>query len=121
MNDPIHSPSPRSVSVPRAAFVVVALLVIGIAWALWTSPQRGRRFSAKTSGSSLRVRDVYADSPFQNARPGVAYVGDAACARCHREIALAYRSHPMGRSLAPVGGTGEGPPTTAATGLPFES
>jgi predicted CXXCH cytochrome family protein len=26
----------------------------------------------------------------------------------------------MGRSLAPIGGAGEGPPTTAATGLPFE-
>ena len=67
------------------------------------------------------MRDVYAGSPFQNVRPGVAYVGDAACARCHREIALAYRSHPMGRSLAPVGSAGEGPPTTVAAGLPFES
>ena len=120
MNDPIHSPSPRSVSLPRAALVVVALLVIGIEWAHWTSPQRNVASSAKTSGSSAGARDVYADTPFENARPGVAYVGDAACARCHREIALAYRSHPMGRSLAPVGDTGEGPPTTAATGLPFE-
>jgi hypothetical protein len=27
-------------------------------------------------------------------------VGDAACAKCHAEIAAAYRSHPMGRSMA---------------------
>jgi hypothetical protein len=100
--------------------VVAALVGIAIAWALWTSLQGVGGFSAKTPGSSRRVRDVYAESPFLNARPGVAYVGDAACARCHREITVAYRSHPMGRSLAPVGGAGEGPPTTAATGLPFE-
>ena len=61
-----------------------------------------RRFRPSTEGRS-RVRDVYADSPYLNTRPGVAYVGDAACARCHREIAAAYRAHPMGRSLAPVG------------------
>jgi len=101
--------------------VVAALLVIGIAWALGTSPPKNGVSSAKTSGSSGRARDVYGDSPFENARPGVAYVGDAACARCHREIALAYASHPMGRSLAPVGGAGKGPPITAAAGLPFES
>jgi len=66
------------------------------------------------------MRDVYAGSPFKNARPGVAYVGDAACARCHREIALAYRSHPMGRSLAPVAETKHGGPTHVTTGLPIE-
>jgi Flp pilus assembly protein TadD len=101
--------------------MVVALLGIAMASALWTSPRWAGGSRAKSSGSSLRVRDVYADSPFQSARPGVAYVGDTACTECHREIALAYRGHPMGRSLAPVGGAGEGPPTTAATGLPFES
>jgi predicted CXXCH cytochrome family protein len=120
VNDPIHPASPRRVALRRAAFAVVALLVIGIAWALWTSPGRNGASSTKTSRSSTGALDVYADTPFENARPGVAYVGDAACIRCHREIALAYQSHPMGRSLAPVEGTGEGPPTTAATGLPFE-
>ncbi len=120
MNDPIHPASPRCVPLRRAAVVVVALLVIGIAWALWTSPRKNGASSAKSSSSSTGARDVYADTPFENARLGVAYVGDAACIRCHQEIALLYRSHPMGRSLAPVRGTGEGPPTTAATGLPFE-
>ena len=67
----------------------------------------GRQLRARRRlAAPLRVRDVYADSPYQNARPGVGYVGDAACTRCHREIAEAYRSHPMGRSLAPVGGAG---------------
>lgn len=46
----------------------------------------------------------------RNARPGVKYVGDAACARCHKEITQTYRQHPMGRSLAPIDAPG------AATG-----
>jgi len=33
----------------------------------------------------------------------VKYLGDAACVRCHAEIAETYRRHPMGRSLAPIG------------------
>jgi Flp pilus assembly protein TadD len=37
-----------------------------------------------------------------NARPGVSYVGDAVCARCHADIAETFRRHPMGRSLAPI-------------------
>ncbi|MFO0799082.1 MAG: hypothetical protein U0804_16565 [Gemmataceae bacterium] len=45
---------------------------------------------------------------FRNVRPGVRYVGDAACAACHPAVTAAYRSHPMGRSAAWVGG-GAGP------------
>jgi predicted CXXCH cytochrome family protein len=41
-------------------------------------------------------------SPFQNTRPSVKYVGDAACAQCHPDQAESYSRHPMGRSLAPV-------------------
>jgi tetratricopeptide (TPR) repeat protein len=70
---------------------------------------------------SHRVPDVYADSPFQNARPGIRYVGDAACARCHREIAETYRSHPMGRSLAMLGPDSEGAAIDTRAVLPFEA
>lgn len=38
--------------------------------------------------------------PFRNVRPDVKFVGDAACADCHKEIAEAYHQHPMGRSMA---------------------
>src|SRR5262245_16799015 len=38
-------------------------------------------------------------SPFLNTKPGVAYVGDEACAGCHRDECSSYRQHPMGRSL----------------------
>jgi len=96
------------------------VLVAGIGWVAWSSRQRIGGFKAGSASSALRSRDVYAGSPYQNARQGVAYVGDAACTRCHREIALAYRSHPMGRSLAPVANTQYGTPTHVATGLPIE-
>ena len=44
-------------------------------------------------------RPLAANASYRNTAPGVGYVGDAACARCHPEIARAYREHPMGRSL----------------------
>jgi predicted CXXCH cytochrome family protein len=121
VNDPIPPPSLRPVRSRRAASLGAASFLAAIVWAVWPPPRALMGPRPKTSASSLRVRDVYADTPFKNARLGVAYVGDAACTGCHREIAAAYRSHPMGRSLASVGGGDEGPPTDAAAGLPFEA
>jgi predicted CXXCH cytochrome family protein len=43
-------------------------------------------------------------SPYRNVHPEVRYVGDAACAGCHPDIAKTYRDHPMGRDLAAVTG-----------------
>jgi Flp pilus assembly protein TadD len=77
------------------------VLLAGIIWAT------GPALRTRTASRLLSSRDIDADSPYPNARPGVAYVGDAACARCHREISQAYRSHPMGRSLAPIGTAAE--------------
>ncbi|WP_165227974.1 tetratricopeptide repeat protein [Aquisphaera insulae] len=81
------------------ALVVLAMLVgTWISWkarpARWRGPRVGPIVARPTAGSS--------SSPWLNARPGVAYVGDAACARCHGEIAASYRAHPMGRSIAPA-------------------
>src|SRR5262245_42096246 len=99
---------------------VAILLLVGGVLTLGPSLETIGFLRPRSPGRSL-VRDVSADSPYRNTRPGVEYVGDAACARCHREIAAAYRTHPMGRSLAPVGGAEEGPPIAAAAGLPFEA
>src|SRR5262245_38311791 len=41
-------------------------------------------------------------SPFLNARPGVEYVGSAACVRCHEGHADSFHRTGMGRSMAPV-------------------
>jgi Flp pilus assembly protein TadD len=121
VNDPSPVTSPRRTRSRRAALLVAALLVTGIVWAVGRSIVILRGFKHDSTGRAVRSRDVYADSPYLNARLGVGYVGDAACARCHRKIAEAYNSHSMGRSLAPVGGSDAGPPTGAEAGLPFES
>ncbi len=39
---------------------------------------------------------------YLNVRPGVAYVGDARCATCHKTETDDFHHHPMGQSLAPV-------------------
>jgi Flp pilus assembly protein TadD len=56
--------------------------------------------------------------PYANARPGVKYLGDSSCTRCHAEIAESFRRHPMGRSLSPI--TAAGPePDDARNGRPL--
>lgn len=42
------------------------------------------------------------ESPYLNTRPGVAYVGVAVCAECHREQHETYRQTPHSRALRPV-------------------
>ena len=96
---------------PIAVLVGSLLLVgLGLIWASWDA--------ARSSGPDALARDqsavAWPRSPWENTRPGVAYVGDAVCNRCHAEIAETFRRHPMGRSLAPISesaGTagGEGP------------
>ena len=43
------------------------------------------------------------DTPYRNAHPGVAYVGDEECGQCHVAEAAAYARHPMALSLSPAG------------------
>ncbi len=49
-----------------------------------------------------RASAVLSGSPYLNTRPGVKYVGDAACLGCHANEGASYRLHPMGRSLYPI-------------------
>ena len=72
--------------------IVLALLVVAVAGGVWAA-RRSRR------GAGDRPGWATADP---NARPGVRYVGDAACTRCHAQVAATYRRHPMGRSLMPI-------------------
>jgi predicted CXXCH cytochrome family protein len=82
-----------------AQAVVLALLgvgtVLGIAFFVLRRPGR-------TPPASALERPSVRPSPFQNVRSGVRYVGDAACADCHADIAATYRNHPMGRDLSLV-------------------
>ena len=55
-----------------------------------------------TNGECRRQTAAGPQSPWLNTRPGVKFVGDAVCARCHADIAETFRHHPMGRSLFPI-------------------
>jgi Flp pilus assembly protein TadD len=73
--------------------VGLALAVLAGLWMPWAR----RRITQRADSHSS-----YPISAFRNTVLGVKYVGDAACARCHAEIAMSFREHPMGRSLSPV-------------------
>src|SRR4051812_45527177 len=96
---------PQHRSRPVMLILVAAMAALGglAAWSLWGpsgAPPLGRARLAPLDGPgrARRLDDEAAKSPYANVRPGVRYVGDAACARCHEEIAETYRTHPMGRS-----------------------
>jgi tetratricopeptide (TPR) repeat protein len=60
-------------------------------------------------------------SPYQNALPGVQYVGDETCAQCHPRETASYRQHPMSRSLTPVALSEPVERYDASAHNPFES
>jgi Flp pilus assembly protein TadD len=121
VNHPSSAPSAHPGLSRQTISVVVALLLAGILRCVGPSPGTITSLRERTPAGSQRVRDAPADSPYLNARPGVAYVGDAACQQCHAQIVQTYRQHPMGRSLAPMGDSAEGARGATDTGLPIES
>ena len=93
----------------RVELVVAGTLVaaaLAASWIAWRAPATatGPRswICALVGRSGARAFGLAAESPYRNARPGVKYVGDATCVRCHAEISETYRRHPMGRSLGEV-------------------
>jgi cytochrome c-type biogenesis protein CcmH/NrfG len=91
-------PTPRPPRRPKFRVVAAALALLGCAaFATWM--WLPRRPQPDTAPDDPRLTFA---TPFRNVRPGVGYVGDAVCARCHQEVARTYRRHPMGRSFAPV-------------------
>lgn len=114
-------PGPRRgpIAVLWGSILLVGLVLIGTLWQ--SGPMGG-------NGADDRDRSeaAWPRSPWKNARPDVAYVGDPACVRCHADIAETFRRHPMGRSLAPVGSgstvaedQSEGPSTFESSGSRF--
>jgi hypothetical protein len=84
-----------------AAGVLLALLALGIAWKWWPAPETEGPASPAAQAEAPDPRLTY-PTRYRNVRPGVKYVGDSVCARCHRDIAASYSRHPMAHSLAPV-------------------
>jgi hypothetical protein len=76
------------------------------------------------SWRSSRTQSAHRDelvSPYQNTRAEVKYLGDSACVKCHGSIAEAFRQHPMGRSLAPIGQADRAKGDEGAGRILFES
>jgi hypothetical protein len=81
----------------RIVALMVLLLAIGISWLCWTLYDLRRFPPAQAGAPGTRVSVSL--SPYVNTRPGVAFVGNDVCARCHAEISRAFAQHPMGRSM----------------------
>jgi hypothetical protein len=110
MTDVSAPASKRVVKYARAlAWAAVATAVLAGVWAA--------RRDAPTP-ADRRLARLAAESPFRNVRPGVGYVGDAACARCHADLAESYRAHPMGKSVATATDAG---PRAAMAGAEFDA
>ncbi len=77
----------------------VAALIGVAAW--WFSPHGGDEIAPPQPAPPPDPRVTY-QGPYLNVRPEVQYVGDAACADCHADIAATYRQSAMGRSLEPI-------------------
>ena len=85
-----ETPKGRRIWPPATVLAVLGLATTFICW---------RHVPALGPG---RAKAVLSGSPYQNTRPGVKYVGDAACLGCHANKSESYRLHPMGRSLYPI-------------------
>lgn len=97
---------PSSVRIRTSRLIVVLALVGGaVGVAAWFGV-----FSRPTDQPAPKPELVLAEpvpdprltfpTPFRNVKPGVKYVGDAACQACHADVCDKYHAHPMGRSAA---------------------
>jgi hypothetical protein len=107
---PGQCPSVRAWRI-RAALgaTLIGGLGLGTIWVSWQSRIPISRSGVAVASPRIaataktgRHHQTWPETPYPNARAGVDYVGDAACARCHPEIARIYAQHPMGHSLRPI-------------------
>src|SRR5258708_3981528 len=87
-------------NVPRITIVAAAIcLVAAVAGLLWFFVPAQPPPSTRLERPDPRREYT---GPFRNVHPGVRYVDEARCARCHAAIAATFAEHPMGRSLLPT-------------------
>ena len=101
--------------VKHARALAWAAVAAAILAGMWTAPRNA------PTAADRRLARLVAESPFRNVGPGIAYVGDAACARCHGDVAKSYRAHPMGRSVAPAAAATAAGPMAASAGAEFDA
>jgi hypothetical protein len=101
---PPDSPAPGRPAARRArlaAGAIVGLGALAATWWLWGRREPPAPGPEPGAAPAPDPRLTF-PTPYRNVRPDVHYVGDAACADCHRDQADSFRHHPMGRALAPV-------------------
>ena len=95
----------RRVVAAFAGVAVVAAAVLAATRGLWQTPADPQ--SAQTPATGTAAADPFpltpiSESPFENTRSGVAYVGSQACVDCHDEEHESFRHTGMGRSMSRV-------------------
>jgi hypothetical protein len=85
-----------------AALVAIILLAAGGFW--YFSSLLNHASGLLKGVASADPRRSYS-GPFLNVDPAVRYVSDERCGDCHRDKAVSYAEHPMGRALLPVAQT----------------
>ena len=111
-------------SVPPPGSRMAEIRTRGSGWAAAASAVLGGIWAARRNAptpANRRLARLVAESPFRNVGPGVGYVGDAACARCHADVVESYRAHPMGRSVSKTAGPTGAESIDAPTGAAFDS
>jgi Tfp pilus assembly protein PilF len=75
-------------------------LGLGVAW--WWSDRASRGGETGTGRAEAVDPRLTYPTPYRNVHPDVKYVGDRACARCHRKLFESCSGHPMGQAMAPL-------------------
>jgi Tfp pilus assembly protein PilF len=100
--------------------VVLILLAAGF-WAVRSWYHRDSSSTQTPLGGNPEDPRLTYTGPFQNIHPDIPYVGDEKCSPCHRDIALSFSRHPMGRSLLPVSRIAAQQRYDAKVNNPFEA
>jgi hypothetical protein len=77
------------------SLVIVLPACVGLVWGFVAWQRAGREIPGDPKPPDE-------EAPCRNTMPGVEYVGDVVCSRCHQTIAKRFRQHPMGQSLGPT-------------------
>jgi hypothetical protein len=110
----------RSISPKTLAAISIPLIVVGVILGIvWARRQDEPPKVEPVQVGPLEDPRVAYTGPYRNVRPEVNYVGDAACIECHRRKAVAYKHHPMGRSMVAIGELANVLPLDAKHNNPF--
>lgn len=94
------APVSASKSIPWR-WLLVALAVVGVGSLFWyLRSERPRETVAVVEEVAPEDPRLTFVTPYRNVRPDVKYVGDQACAGCHREVTHSFHQHSMGRSIS---------------------